>query len=274
MILNVKQVQSNLKNKFAILEDDEVKYLAGTPWLALDLPFDADKVRSCILTDTQENLIYSTSYNIGKNLVEGAIPMKWAFTGEQKSTIYEIYQGNNKCGSFYQVINGLMDTKYVIEYGNFMFKCYDIGMGKTRNIVIYDEEKQIAEVVKTLATKDNLDEYYLFLLDEYKDLASIFSFFIIFFDYQNYANSGEIVAEKEIVSVRYTFDKNNKFYNKDWIINNFNADKVKKIYDEMKLKRTNMSNDIKDKMKITLIFILLVWLVILVVFFIIWFLIK
>ena len=57
----------------------------------------------------------------------------------------------------------------MIEYKDYVLKCFDVSVGKTRNISIYNEEGQIAEIVKPLSTTNNLDYYYLFLLDKYKD---------------------------------------------------------------------------------------------------------
>ena len=92
--------------------------------------------------------------------------MKWVFTGEQKSLIFNIFDNaNNICGKFYKLKNGFLDTKYVIEYGNYTLKSYDISVGKTRNISIYKDDVQIAEILKPLSVFNNLDCYYLFLLE-------------------------------------------------------------------------------------------------------------
>lgn len=247
--------------------NNELKYLAGTPWMNIDVPLSIDKIRQCIITKEDESICYVTSYNIMENISNTAIPMKWVFTGEQKSLIFNIFDTeNNICGKFYKLTNGFFDTKYVIEYGNYTLKSYDISVGKTRNISIYKDDFQIAEILKPLSVSDNLDCYYLFLLDKYSDLEIILSFFTVFFDYQNYSNNGQVVYNKKEVSISYTYDKNNKFYDKNWIENNFNKEEVDLINNQILENRKNTTNSIKKRAKFIFSFIALGWLLLFIVF--------
>ena len=266
MIIKVEQTKSNLKNKFDIKVNNELKYLAGTPWMNIDVPLNVDNISKCIITKTDESICCVSSYNIMENISNAAIPMKWVFTGEQKSLIFNIFDAqNNICGKFYKLTNGFLDTKYVIEYGNYTLKSYDISVGKTRNISIYKDDLQIAEILKPLSVSDNLDYYYLFLLDEYSDLEIILSFFTVFFDYQNYSNNGEVVSNKKEVSISYTYDKNNKFYDKNWIENNFNKKEVNLIYNQILEDRKNITNSIKKQAKFIVLFVTLIWLLLFIV---------
>ena len=272
MIIKIEQTNANLKNKFEIKVNNELKYLAGTPWMNLNLPLDIENTRRCIMTTIDENICYTTSYNIIENISNTAIPMKWMFTGEQKSNIFNIYDNKNDiCGKFYKLTNGFLDTKYVIECNDYSLKSYDISIGKTRNISIYKDELQIAEIVKPLYTVDNLDSYYIFLLDQYSELEKIISFFTIFFDYQNYSNSGQLVYKKKEVKIRYSYNKNNKFYDKDWIIKNFRNEDVNDIYREIEETRKETIKSIKKTTKYILLLIALIWLVILIIFGIIYY---
>jgi len=264
MIIKVKQTKATIKNKFEIEINNELKYLAGSPWMDIDLPFGLENVRSDVITDTDGNIRFLTSYDIARNITESLIPMKWLVTGEQKKGIYWICDGeNNICGRFYKAKNDVFDAKFVIEYGVYSLKCYDVAAGKTRNIMIYNEGTQIAEMVKPLSSVNNLDEYYIFLLDEYSELAPVISFFAVYFDRKYYANSGEIAVKKKRVSVEYTFDKNNSYYDKKWIANNFDAEAVEAIYSDMKKKRDSNSKSIKKGAKILGLTIGLAWLIIL-----------
>ena len=204
-------------------------------------PLDIENVRRSIITNTDESICYTTSYNVMENISNTAIPMKWLFAGGQKSFIFNILDSkNNACGRFYKLTNGFFDTKYVIEYGDYTLKCYDISVGKTRNISIYKENLQIAEIVKPLTVLNNLDCYYIFLLNEYSDLETILSFFTVVFDYQNYANAGQVVANKKHVKIKYTYGKNNKFYDKNWISEHFDKEHVDLIDNQrMKNKKDN-----------------------------------
>ncbi len=272
MIIKVEQTKSNLKNRFEIKVNNELKYLAGTPWMNIDMPLNIDYKRECIITKADESICYVTSYNVMENISNTAIPMKWAFTGKQRDTIFYILDNKcNICGRFYKLTNGFLDTKYVIEYENFALKGYDISVGKTRNILIYKDDMQIAEIVKPLNVSNNLDCYYLFLLDEYSKLETILSFFTVFFDYRNYSNSGEGVISKEEVSVRYTYDKNNKFYDKNWISNHFNKEEVDLINNQILEDRKNTANSIKKQAKYILLFFVLCWLILFIVFGISWY---
>lgn len=267
MIIKIEQTKSNFKNKFEIKINNELKYLAGTPWMDIKAPLDMDNIRHCIITKTDESICLKTSYNIIENIYNTAIPMKWAFTGEQKALIFSIYDNeNNICGKFYKLTNGFLNTKYVIEYKNYTLKSYDVSVGKTRNISIYNEECQIAEIVKPLNTSDNLDCYFLFLLDKYSDLQVVLSFFTIFFDYQNYPNKGEAVGYKKEVNIRYTYDKNNKFYDRNWIENNFNKEDVDTINSQILENRKNSTNTIKKQGKYIVLFVAIVWILLFVIF--------
>lgn len=267
MIIKVEQTKSNFKNKFEIKVNNELKYLAGAPWMDITVPLNIDRIRSCVITKTDESICCASSYNIAENVSNTAIPMKWAFTGEQKSRIFNIFDNeNNICGKFYKLTNGFLDTKYVIEYGNYTLKSYDISVGRTRNISIYNEEGQIAEIMKPMQSSNNLDYYYVFLLDEYSDLEMILSFFTVFFDYQNYSNNGEAVAYKEEVSIRYTYDKNNKFYDKNWIANHFNKEEVDLINNQILEDRKNAMNSIKRHAKYIGLFTISVLLILFIVF--------
>lgn len=272
MIIKVEQTKSNFKNKFQIKVNNEVKYLAGTPWMDIDLPLGIDRIRTSIITTPDESLCFKTAYDIVENISNTAIPMKWVVTGEQKSLIYNIFNKDNiNCAKFYKLINDFFDTKYVIEYGNYSLKVYDISIGKTRNLSIYKDDIQIAEIVKPMSVSNNLDYYYIFLLDEYSDLETIISFFIVFFDYQNYANGSQIVAKKETISINYTYDKNNKYYDKNWILNHFDKQEVDVINNQILQDRKDSTNKIKKQAKFTVSLIIVFWVIMLIIFAVIYF---
>ena len=272
MIIKVEQTKSNFKNKFEIKVNNELKYLAGTPWMDINVPLNIDRIRSCVITNIDESICYKSCYNIAENISNSIIPMKWVVTGDQKKLIYKILdKEENTCGEFSKVTNGFFDTKYVIEYGKYKLKSYDISVGKTRNISIYKDEIQIAEIIKPLSVSNNLDCYYIFLLDEYSELETILSFFTIFFDYQNYSNKGEIVAHKDEVSISYTFDKNNKFYAKNWISNHFNKEEIDSVNNQILENRKNTINNIKKQAKFTISFFIIGWLIVLLILGIVYF---
>ena len=262
MIIKVQQTQSNFKNRFEVRVNDEVKYLSGAPWMKIKMPLRLERARKCVLTGTDERILFSSHYNFPQNIKESAIPMKWIITGEQKSSIYEIFDGEGEhCGVFYKLTKGLLDSEYVIEYGDYILKTYDVSVGKTRNIMFYKDDVQIAELVKSMNVSDNLDTYYIYLLDEYAELESILSFFAVFFDYKHYNNSGE-VFKGEYVGVRYSYSKNNKFYNKKWIPEHFGGEAA---FAELRAEQEEIKKNFKKHAKIILLINGILWLIALVV---------
>ena len=230
MIIKVEQTKSNLKNKFEIKVNNKLKYLAGMPWMDISAPLNIDNVRSCIITKTDESICYATSYNIIENISNTAVPMKWAFTGEQKSSIFNVIDNkNNTCGKFYKLTNGVLDTKYIIEYENYILKSYDISVGRTRNIPIYDGDNQIAEIIKPLNVSNNQDNYYVLITsdDNLNDVYSV------------YKTSYET---KEDAIKMYTANIDSPF-NKSYIADesNFSIDKISelKIKDDTLIKVEN-----------------------------------
>lgn len=256
MIIKVEQSKSNFKNRFAITVNGQPKYLAGAPWMELLLPMHAERKRRIVITGTDESVLFVTSYSIAANTAQSSVPMKWLFTGSQKSHIYDLYDGeNNHVGKFYSEQNGILDKKFVIEYGEHVLKCYDIGLGKTHNIFIRSGDTQIAEIVKPLTITNNLDRYEIFLLDEYSELETVIAFFAVCWDARKYANRGEVVTSQKEIRVEYTYDKNNKLYDKNWIAAHFGAEDVEASRSTMEQERTQVKNEIKSFAK----WFILIW---------------
>lgn len=260
MILQIKQTKGNFKNRFEIRENGHLKYAAGTPWMDIDLPFHGERVRRCVLTDAENRVLLLTQYDILENVAHTAIPMKWVFTGEQKSLLFDITdQEGRGQGRFYQLTEGLWDRKFVLEWGRRSLRCYDVSAGTTRNLLFFDGRRQIAQAVKPLHVEDNLDTYILFLLEEYRQWEAFLSFFTVFFDDRYYANRGEAVAEKKEISRRYSYDKNRKYYDKNWISKHFDDEGASDIFRQIEAKRKQMTSEMKKRAKRTLLMIAGIW---------------
>lgn len=142
MIIKVMQTASPFKNRFNILVNDELKYYAGLPWMKYSVPLYVDRARSCVITDILDNVCFQASYDAVQNISNAILPIKWVFTGHQKSFLFHLLDAQgNACGKIYKLVQGALDTKYVIEYHNFVFVCYDISVGQTRHISIYQGDK-------------------------------------------------------------------------------------------------------------------------------------
>lgn len=214
MIIKAKQTK---QNNFEIIIDNELKYFSSM-----------NKISG--ITNYRKGK--GTITNIDGSMCYTLLPSKEfsVFFGKTKRK-YCIFNNLNKnCGSFYKLISGFLNSKHVIEYENYKLSCYSISNGKTQNISIYDGEKQIAEIIKSIQFLEN---YYIFLLDEYKNLESILSLFVSYFEYEDMRSADET----GVVGVSYTYDKNNKYYNKNWIENNFNKDDVHFINEQIQKER-------------------------------------
>ena len=268
MIIKVEQTRSNFKNRFEITVNDELKYYAGTPWMNLSLPMDAENKRRSVITGTDDSVLLVTSYRVSENAAQKAMPMRWLFTGSQKSHIYSLYDGeNDQVGKFYSEQNGMLDIKYIIEYGEHILKCYDIGRGKTRNVFIRSGDTQIAEIVKPLAVSDNLDKYEIYLLDEYSELETVIAFFAVYWDARQFAHNGEAVAGKKEVRTEYTYDKNSKLYDKNWIAEHFGIETAEASRSAMEQERTKVKKGIKIYAVCIITMIVLAWVAILAWYF-------
>jgi hypothetical protein len=236
MIIQVEQVKSSLKNKFNIKVNNELKYLAGTPWMKLSLPFDIDETRRSVITDLDNNIKLLTSFNVIDNL-KRTLPniVKFATGQVQQGNLTTLIdESNNVVGGFYKTSQGvgLTENKLVIEYNNELIIGYTKSVGKTENISLYKDNIQIGQIVKNLDVVNNLDNYYIFLLDDYSNLELVLSFFTIYFDYKNYNNSGEVFYGKKY-SVQYTISKTDNYYNPLWIRNNFDLENLASFYIEL-----------------------------------------
>lgn len=164
------------------------------------------------LTDVDKNVCYTLIPSNKFSVFFGKIRRKYCIFNNS----------NENCGVIYTLINGFFDSRYIIEHENYKLNCYNISIGKTQNISIYDGEKQVAEIVKSVQLLSN---YYIFLLDEYINLKPILSLFVSYFEYE-FMHSDRSTGT---VGVSYTYDKNNKFYDKNWKHNHFDKEDIELI---------------------------------------------
>lgn len=61
MIIEIKQTKSNFENKFEIKVNNQLKYLANTPWMDISIQANIDNIRPCIMTNTDESVCYTSS---------------------------------------------------------------------------------------------------------------------------------------------------------------------------------------------------------------------
>ena len=237
MFIKIQQTQSKLKNTFEIYYGDVLKYFAGTPWMKLSMPFDLQNKRDNVMTDISGNIEF-TSHWIDKIPFEiyakRISNIAKVFTGGvQVGAITEIYDKERiSSGRFYHTTLklGIGDNKDNIEWGDERITGYSKDSGRSHHVSLYIGDIQIGQLVKPLSVINNLDVYYLFLLDEYNRFAKVLSFFAIYYDRQHYNRAGEIAIYKKEYHIAYSFDRNDKYYQPSWIRNNFDLEKIAPEY--------------------------------------------
>lgn len=189
------EIEHIKNNKYSIKVDNKEKFFAGKTWI--DKQLDSN---SYIITTNDEKLLY---YSKEQNLHH------YILNDENNNTKVKISKNN-------------------IEIESHKYICYEKAIGRLDNISIYEKDKQISQVV----FPQNVGKFYIFLLPEYENLDSIISMYSILcncfslWDYKNPYNSHP-------VGFRYTYSKDDKYYNSDWINNNFDKYKIDEIYKEI-----------------------------------------
>ena len=221
MLITVQQTKSNFENLFEISCEGQVLFNAKAPWMKMSVPFNLENVRQLTFSGPTGERLYTTNYRMIDNLLEEAVPFKYLITKEQKFGQFEIIGNNGREGTFYTLQNGLFDCKFCIEHMGKVYLGYSIDRGGRNVVSIYEDEMQIAQITKPLAVIDNLDIYFLHIKEEYASMIPVLSFFIIFYDYRKYNNSGQIVKHSVEVTNSYSYSKNNCKYNSGWISREF-----------------------------------------------------
>lgn len=245
MIIKVEQTK---QNNFEIKINNELKYFSSMNKIPGVTSYKKGK---------------GTITNIDGSVCYTLLPSKdfSVFSGKIRKKYCIFNSLNQNCGVFYKLISDdfLKSKHMIIEYENYKLSCYNVSTGKTQNISIYDGENQIAEIVKSVQALEN---YYIFLLDEYTNLQAILSFFVSYLEYE------EMYSDDTpgVVGYSYTYSKNNKFYNKNWIENNFNKEDVHLINEQIQKERKDTINSIKTQAKYIVSFIISCLLILLIVF--------
>ena len=214
MIIKVEQIK---QNNFEIKINNELKYFSSMKKISEIKNYNKGEGT---ITNIDGSMCYTLLPSNDFSVFFGKIKRKYCI----------INSLNQNCGVVYKLESGFLRSKHIIEYENYKLSCYCKSIGKTQNISIYDGENQIAQIVKSIQALANS---YMFLLDEYANLQTILSLFVSYLEYEN------MYSDKTtgVVGVSYTYDRNNKFYNKDWIENNFNKEDILLINEQIQKER-------------------------------------
>lgn len=270
MKIEVLQVENKGQNLFDIKYNGELKYKAKLPFVSIDDPLDLEKIRSFKITDVNENEIYKTNYNYIKNKVEEAIPMKYLFTGSQKFNQLEFVSDNNTIKIHLEATEFFLN-RYVIDINDKRYFCYSVEDGYIRHFPIYDGDIQIGEALKSSVVLDLKDEYWCYLKEGYESLSDGVVALLLYLDRSEYSSS--LLGYKVIdLKKNYSLSKANKFYDKNWVLNNFGDEFYKKIDNIVDMSKETFKHPIesiksmpdqnKKFLKIILIFLAVIFILI------------
>lgn len=283
MKIQIKQTNNEMKNEFEIKYNDILKYKAKLPFISIDEPLGLEKIRNIKILDLNDNEIYTTDYQYIENLKEEFIPLKYLVTGSQKFNQL-LFISNSNTIKIYVEANGLLNSRYVIEINEKKYFCYSVEDGYIRHLPIYDDEMQIGEALKSNININEKDEYFCYLKEGYETLSDGIVALLLFLDRNEYSSS-YIVMKSYSLYKKYSYDKTNKFYNKEWVINNFGDEFYKKVDNDAQLVKEKLklknyfktqkelwnSMSLKEKriMKFVIVFpfvfVLIIWIIIMLI---------
>lgn len=222
MLVTIRQTKSRGQNLFQVEEQGQLLFQAQTPWADLRLPLEAEKMRRLTFSDAQGQPLYHTSYQLLDNALRSLTKYKFLLGTSAKVEEYQVLdETGQQQGSFYTQIDGLLTSQLTICYGEEQYDCYHRALGKIYVVSIFQEGRQIAQITKPLDTWDLLDIYYLHLLEGYRHLLPILSFFTIYIDAVSFTQPGRAAKYSMEKRRAYSFNKNNDKYDPHWIAQAF-----------------------------------------------------
>lgn len=250
MKIVVKQKKANFNNEFEVFVNNNKEYFATTPVLNMQgsiLKFD--KMLPIKINDINGNTILESSYSVVDNLKEEIIPLKYIVTKEQKFDQFSFKDSNNniKCSMFFSQ-QAFFKGDYVLCQDGKFFVAYSKSTGYYNNIAIYDGDVQIGEIVKLNVIRDGLDEYTIFLKDEYSSFVECFISFTLYID-RTCFNYG-FMKNVDYINYSKTFSENDNKFNPNWIKENFDATE---FYNECEKNISDAKQRVKKKVSNILI---------------------
>lgn len=227
MIIEIKQIKNNFKIEFEIYENENLINLGK-----------CSRVTSILtnqLLDIEGNLVYKTEFDPIKE-VTNSIPFKWLWSKKKSDVNCIIDSSGKRIGKIEKVTERFFKSYHSISYYNNVLKIYRISLGTSQYHMIYLNDVQIGMIVKKLYVKDNLDQYKLYLLDDYKEFSTVLSLYVLYYDNFYYGNRDEIVAYKVEKTLYWSFSATDKYFNPSWLNQNFELPEVE--YEKIKKQGT------------------------------------
>lgn len=239
MKIEVFQTYNEGKNEFEVKFDNNLKYYAKLPFISINDPLNLEKIRKIKIYDLNNKEIYITDYKYLDNKLEELIPFKFLVTGSQKFNQLLFCSDKNVIKIYYEC-NDILDNRYVIELNEKKYFCFSVEDGYIRHMPIYDDEVQIGEILKSNVVIDEKDEYVCYLKKGYESLADAVVALMLYLDRSRYSSS-YLINKSYKFTKSYSFNKNNKYYDNEWVKNNFGDEFYLKVDKDLKL--------VKEKLK-------------------------
>lgn len=248
MRIEINQIVSEGENSFEILKNKNLLYRADLPFIQINDGFNLEKIRKIKVLDINNNIIYTSDYNYIENYVEEFIPLKYLVTGSQKFNQL-VFKSINKEFKVYYESNEVLKGSYIIEYNGKKYNVYSVEDGYIRHFPIFINDIQIGEVLKSNVVYNAKDSYCCFLKDEYEELADGIIMLFLFLDRFEY-NSSYYMVESTNITKKYSYNKNNKYYDPNWVKNNFDcSDFFLKVDNDVLAVKEVFTNKIKHPIK-------------------------
>ncbi|MBQ4584491.1 MAG: hypothetical protein IJA94_06355 [Bacilli bacterium] len=243
MKIEVIQIDNEEKNEFEIRYNGNLQYRAKLPFISIREPFNLEKLRKIKIINLKGEEIYTTDYKYVENLQEEFIPLKYLVTGSQKFNQLLFTSESNIIKIYYEV-KGIFDSRYVIEINDKKYFCYSIEDGYVRHFPIYDGELQVGEALKSNVLTDAKDEYWCYLKKGYEFLSYGIVSLLLYLDRSEYSSS-YLVTKSYNLSKKSSYNKNNKFYDQEWVIKNFGYEFYKKVNNDVNFVKQKFKNPMK-----------------------------
>lgn len=177
MIIKIVQTASSIKQTYEI-ESENFYYGAKAGSFSRLQP---------ITLVNRENTIKGV-YHLSKPV--NYIPLRYLFGKPNITRAFRIYKNGNHYGSVVYSKDGFNKNRYLITSDRREeFECYDLYNYRKsfHYISIYRGNVQIALVETYLLAVDYKYTHKLYLLDDYAELAELFSFFVVYYAGYNFA---------------------------------------------------------------------------------------
>lgn len=263
MIIDINQTNAEKKNEFEILYNNQKVYSAVTPFITINGIDNLEKLRQIQVLDNNGKEKYISKYNYIGNKIEEFIPLKYIVTKSQKFDQFIILDvtNNTEVFSIYFEMKELFNGSYIIKMNDKIYNCYLIEDGYIIRMPIYDGDVQIGELLKPQLVINAKDEYRAYIKDEYSYLANAVMMLALYLDRLQF-NSSYIKYKGMEITYSKSYSKVNKYYDANWIINNFEATEY---FNNLQTNIKKSKQQIKKQASKTFITIGIIWSCILII---------